>query len=241
MEQRGWDGRADPSFYSKRARRIMRLTGDVALGSIDSGKVSKGLAREGLKISTINRYLSVLAALGVPVSYRKAVGRRDRILSDEELERLDARVRLDPDEHCQALYGFLRDSGCRGLAEWERFDWTRCDFEGEIFELDSKKGGIEYRQVPMTVVTQRSLAWLYHNPAKITEGRWRAFWGRVRLSPRNVPYDLRHKFCTRLLSGGVAPPTVMLIMGHTNLEQTLEYFHQSPDALRDAALKLKSI
>ena len=237
-EQTRWNGRADPAYYSARSRRIIDLIGDQKVSKVDSAKVTAALLKEGLKVSTINRYLSVLAALGVPVSYTKEVGRRDRILSDDELARLDQRVRNDSDEHCKALYAFLRDSGCRGLAEWERFDWSRCDFENAIFELDSRKGGIRYRQVPMTDVSKQALAWMYHSNSRVSESQWRKFWQRVRLSKSNIPYDLRHKFCTRMLSKGVPPPTVMLIMGHNNLEQTLAYFHQSSEALRDVAAKL---
>jgi integrase len=59
--------------------------------------------------------------------------------------------------------------------------------------------------------------------------------GRADL-PRLRLHDLRHACATFLLASGVDPPTVMEILGHTTIRQTMDrYGHALPERIRAAA------
>ena len=236
-----WSVLQYPEYHSAKAARMSKILGPVRLAKVDPEAVTLRLFHDGLQNATINKYLSVLDGMGVPVTYLKVDAKEPRILTPIELERLDGFVRQDPvesEENYRAFYGLLRDSGCRGLKEFERFDWSKCDWENRVFTLTSLKGKRTDRQVPMTDTSYNALAWLYQDDRPLTSGGWRKFWLKVRLDSLNKPYDLRHTYCTRLLDAGNLPPTVMRIMGHSSLDMTMHYYHQSPSQLREAAASI---
>ncbi len=238
--QTTWARQRTRDYSAQRARHICKLLGNPRVSSIDPLETNTVLLASGIKAGTLNRYLRILKSLRVPVKYVEAARSEGQVLSEQQLSELDTRVRAHPDNLCAAFYAFLRDSGCRGLTEFRRFSWPSCDFSEGTFELTAYKGRQITRTVPMTDISRRALSWLYHDRTPITNSRWRKFWSQVRLDSRNVPYDLRHTYCTRLLDSGVSSATVMGIMGHTSIEQTESYYHQSPDALRRAAKALDS-
>ena len=60
--------------------------------------------------------------------------------------------------------------------------------------------------------------------------------------PRQRFHDLRHCAASLLLAGGVAPRTIMGILGHSQISLTMNtYAHLSPALERDAARALDSI
>ena len=234
-----------PSRARSRALRLLEHFGDFpvtaeALATKFSTEALKS-ARDAwsLQNSSMNRYIAVLDSMDFKVCYLPVhKDSRVKSLTSEQLKRLDARVRADTDLDCQAFYAFLRDTGCRGLTEFNRIQPQDIDWHNARVVLRSWKGGKKFgeamqRTVPLSDVALNALAWLANGP-KVTETRWRAFWQRVRLDASNVPYDLRHTFCTRLLDAGEPDSVVMAIMGHTNIAQTLHYKHLRPSALDSA-------
>ncbi len=229
---------------SARARRLLchvgsNMTVEGVQGFLD-GKWTSGLENLQrtwkLKNSSMNRYLATLDSMGFKVKYLPVPRSAKRAgLSAQDLAELDARVRGHPDADCQAIYAILRDTGCRGPVELDRVTLDDMDWiEGEV-TLRSYKGSEEQRarRVPLSDVAHQAFRWWFNSPPVSTH-RWRLFWADVRLNDDNVPYDLRHTFCTRLLECDVPVPTVMQIMGHSTMEQTLYYQHQRPSALQAA-------
>lgn len=51
-------------------------------------------------------------------------------------------------------------------------------------------------------------------------------------------HALRHTFASRLFMKGVDAPTVQKLMGHTKIDTTMIYTHQTQEHLRDAIEKL---
>lgn len=51
-------------------------------------------------------------------------------------------------------------------------------------------------------------------------------------------HDLRHTFCSQLVSEGVDIYTVMELAGHSSIKMTMRYAHLSPNQKRDAVEKL---
>lgn len=218
-------------------------------GYFDQATIEDMRTDWGIINSAMNRYIAVLDSMGFSVKYLPTPKTTEvRALTKEQMAQLDANVRADKDLDCQALYAILRDSGCRGLIEFDRVEPVHVSWDRAELELVSFKGGeCVTRIIPMTDNVVNGLAWLREDVndvryyfRRITESQWRSFWNRVRLSPTNVPYDLRHTFCTRLLDSNVPPPTVMQIMGHSNLDQTLHYMHQRPSALNAARVALQN-
>lgn len=52
------------------------------------------------------------------------------------------------------------------------------------------------------------------------------------------PHDLRHTFASRLFEKGVDAPSVQRLMGHSSIETTMIYTHQTSDHLKEAVGKL---
>ena len=45
-----------------------------------------------------------------------------------------------------------------------------------------------------------------------------------------TPHTLRHTFCTNLANAGLNPKALQYIMGHSNINMTLNYYaHATPD------------
>lgn len=238
-----WSHLQDSTRHHDRARRVLTLLGNIDDSSWHQEALVALLRADGLKDSSINRYLSVLDGLDYSVEYLRFKQAEPRTLTDIEVQSLDARVRAYPDaDACKAVYALLRDTGCRGLTEMARLDWTKVRWDKPTVTWESFKGSgddLKERTVPLTEVAFKALSWLYHNPPLPTHTEWRKFWLKVRLDDQNKPYDLRHTFCTRLLDKGIPPASVMKIMGHSDLSMTMRYYHQTPASLaaaRDALM-----
>jgi len=224
--------------FQRRIKTVANKLGNPRCSDIDPKRASDALAATGVRNTTVNRYATDLKKLGITLSRRARDQKVSAFLSGSALSELDSRVRADRDDHCKVIYCLMRDGGMRGLTEWRRFDWGRVNWSQKTFVLESRKGTLSYRIIPMTDRVFKALCWWYSNQENVSDSRWRAFWSRVRLGPENVPYDLRHTFCTRLLDAGVEVETVSRIMGHSSLDQTMEYVHTTPKTLRSAAYAL---
>lgn len=235
-----WRSVHDSDRHHRRATKIARAFPGLTPENFNQDDVVAFLQDHNtLQPSTLNKYLSVLSGLGFKVKFYREDPPEARILTEAELEQLDENVRQsDRADILKAMYALLRDSGCRGLAELRRLKPQDIDWSRKTFKLRSLKGarGEVVRTVPMTEVTERALAWWVgaKYPAWPTDGSWWSFWLSVRTDKYSKPYDLRHTFCTRLLSRDVAPITVQKIMGHAKLDQTMHYFHWTSEALENA-------
>jgi integrase len=237
-----WRKAKDAEGSVARVRKVIAALGDLDTTEYTSEALTALFDSWNLAPSSRNRYLGCLGSCGVSVRYCKVEPTEARVLTSQELEALDARVRAQDNPRCQAVYAILRDTGCRGDSELHRLQPSSVDWENRTVKLESFKGRHRVRTVPLSDIAYNALAWMYHEGWVMpTRGQWRSFWLRVRLDDQNKPYDLRHTFCTRLLDAGAPPVTVMRIMGHHNLEQTLHYFHQRSQALDDIRDQLNAV
>lgn len=240
IKKHNWDQWKTGNELRARAKRCLAILGDIPDHRWDQDVLVDVLKSRGLQPSTINRYLATMDSLDYPVNYLNVPKAEQRVLSEIELETLDDNVRaVDGWDDYKAFYGFLRDTGCRGIEEFNRLDWNEVDWGGRSCLLTAFKGKHVNRTVPLTDIALNSLKWLAHVDYDLDRDAWYRFWRMVRLDPDNKPYDLRHTFCTRLLDAGVAPQTVMHIMGHSDLRMTMEYYHLRPSTLAEAARLLQ--
>jgi integrase len=78
------------------------------------------------------------------------------------------------------------------------------------------------------------------NPSNVSK-RLHALLADAGLPPQRF-HDLRHCAASLLLAGGVAPRTIMGILGHSQISLTMNtYAHLSPALERDAANALDSV
>ena len=78
------------------------------------------------------------------------------------------------------------------------------------------------------------------NPSNVTH-RLQALLKDAR-QPRQRFHDLRHCSASLLLAGGVAPRTIMGILGHSQIALTMNtYAHLSPALERDAARAIDTV
>lgn len=103
-------------------------------------------------------------------------------------------------------------------------------FEWKLFR--QKKGLGEYLFIGSDLVKGNPI----HN--------LRILWKKVLLNAdiQNFRWhDLRHDFASQLVMAGVSILTVMKLMTHSRLDQTLRYAHLAPDQMQEAVKKLESL
>lgn len=246
-----WYGQKDAEGHYYRTGQILGMVGDVSVDSAAAlAAVAKGISKMPVSASRKNRLVSTGRGLGFDLKYHKTNPKRRRILNDFEMNSINEAIEDAEDTLCAAVTIFLRDTGCRGLEELSRIDLDRHVVWGEHVTLISYKGGHSERLVPLSEAADKALRWLYYEASRVhadgrrlievpSRPRWYKFWNTVRVDKGNVPYDLRHTFCTRLFDKNIEPPAIMKIMGHKKLEQTMEYYHLSPKMFTKVSLALK--
>lgn len=177
---------------------------------------------------------------------------RERILTGDEARRLlnAASPELRP-LLITALGTGLRRGEILGLK------FTELDFvRGSILISHSKSG--KPRKVPMSGTVAAALGavprrgeYVFHNPKtgrpiKDVKTAFRAACRRAKKNPADKKdpgitgfrfHDLRHTALTWMLRGGADIVTVSKIAGHSNIQMTAKYLHESGESMRLAVEK----
>jgi len=176
---------------------------------------------------------------------RYAERRCERFLSDEELRRLGAALRLAEIENplAAALVRLLILTGCR-QSEIRTLRWQAYR-EGHLHLADGKSGP---RTVWLSSPARRLLDRLPRNgpfafPASRHEGPMCTetlyrFWRPLRQAaglPGLRLHDLRHSYASFALRRGETVPTIGRLLGHRDPTTTLRYTHHDERAVREAA------
>ncbi|WPL15046.1 Tyrosine recombinase XerC [Thiorhodovibrio litoralis] len=171
--------------------------------------------------------------------------RRDRYLSQEEMDRLFRELEKSEAPVLRYIVAFLLLTGARKnevlQARWEDFD-----FETGLWRIPLTKRQ-ERRFVPLSdgamallseVPRYPHVPWVFPNPA--TERPFRQIyygWDTVRRRaglPDVRIHDLRHSFASMLINAGRSLYEVQQLLGHTQIKTTQRYAHLAPDTLRAA-------
>lgn len=177
-----------------------------------------------------------------------------RFLTIEECRKfLDA----CPSELYPAYFTFLH-TGMR-KAELEHIQWENVDFKRRIIEIRGKgnwqpKTG--QREIPMSSDLFEILLELKKLSKDVSKtayvfniresGHSHNRLRRELIKIANIAeienltmiHTLRHTFASNLVMKGVDLPTVMKLMGHSDIQTTMIYAHLAPDHLADAVNKL---
>lgn len=212
--------------------------------------------------ATINHHLATLSMIFKLAHQRGGVAmkpvlgikqarrvRKRWVKEEEELVQLKL-LKQWGKEDASDWYKLLMDSGMRPT-ETKDMTGAWCDFRdgGTIHVLISKTdSGI--RSIPMTkrvreVLERRCLTYKH---GKLFPASWETFtnqWDETRkvmglTEDRDfVPYCLRHTFATRLLQRGEDLEVVSKLMGHSSLDQTMEYAKLAAAKFVDAIRRLE--
>lgn len=244
--------------------RIWRKTTPVARNGSLPEKVNPKAVSQGAKSYTVNfevRALRTIFNFGIkgrylevnPVKGMKFLKTDDskqrRFLSDAECELL---LKNCSEEEYPIFATFL-NTGMR-RAELVNLEWNDIDFKQGVIKIRRKsfwtpKSG--EREIPMNDTMDQLLSTIPQksdfvfcnkkgeksNPDSIRM-QLREIAERAKIKNLTEIHALRHTFASRLIQKGVDLPSVQKLMGHTNIQTTMIYSHQTTDHLRNAISKI---
>lgn len=177
-----------------------------------------------------------------------------RFLSKRECQRL---LKACPDSLYPIYFTFL-NSGMR-KAELENLEWDDIDFKRRKIKIRGKefwqpKTG--EREIPINQALKELLTRLKQENNKGLQSNFvfpHQDGSRIRVKLREKLIEiakqaevedltkihtLRHTFASHLVMSGVDLPTVMKLMGHSDIQTTMIYAHLAPDHLAEAVDRL---
>jgi integrase len=247
--------------------KAWRKSVPVAKNGGNPERVKKpGAVRKGAKSYTVNfelttfktmfilavkwKYLETSPAEGVK-QLKAEDSKPRRFLTDAECERL---LRACEPEYYPIFFTLIH-TGMR-KAEILNLEWSDLDFKKRIIKIRRKSFWVPKtgeREIPMSEavaaalesVTKQSRFVFPDKDGEVLKPNFlRA--QLIRIAQNAGIYDLtevhalRHTFASRLLMKNVDLPTVQKLMGHSAIETTLIYSHQTTDHLREAVEKLSA-
>ncbi|MEX0279855.1 MAG: tyrosine-type recombinase/integrase [Arenibacterium sp.] len=176
--------------------------------------------------------------------------KRDRWLSDQELERLMAALAAHPNQIAADAIKLQLLTGAR-IGEILNAKWTDFDLERRVWTKPSHHTKQKRREhLPLSTVACELLIkmqedrgelsnWLFpgrspDSPYKDLKAFWRSVTKTADLKDYRI-HDNRHTHASHLVSSGLSLPIVGRLLGHTNPSTTQRYAHLSDDPLRQAA------
>jgi len=226
--------------------------------------VKKGSIKKGAKSYTVNFELSsIRTALGLAVKWgyleknpasgikqlKPEDSKERRFLTEGECERLLAHA---SPEYYPIFFTFLHTGMRKG--ELVNLQWRDVDFARKVIQIRRKSFWVPKtgeRELPMSEEVLRVLNGLPKRGEFVFTNK-----KGHKLLPNSVRYELvrtaeraqipsltevhalRHTFASHMLMSGVDLPTVQKLMGHTRIETTMVYTHQTTDHLKEAMEKL---
>jgi integrase len=234
--------------------RISKLLQDLSRGD-ESHRELKG--------ATVNRYHSLLSSIfrnavreglcrvnplaSGSVPWKKESGIHVRFLKPDEQRRLLRVIGKEcPKKALEVELAILS-----GMRRSEQFNarWNQWQIREGVLSVTGKTGA---REVQLNRAAGRCLARLRRRAPKdqifITPERNqgeidRRLWFERAVKKAGLPafryHDMRHTFCSRLVSAGVPLLEVKELAGHASYRTTLRYAHLGPDAGKRAVEKVK--
>ncbi len=170
-------------------------------------------------------------------------GRRERILTPEEIHRLLAACT----DHSRPFVLLALNTGMR-RGEILELIWDRVDVEQGVITLTRTKSG-KGRRVPLNDLMRDTLRRLpRHGPYVFGGARpfgsiktaFLAACRRAGITGCRF-HDLRHTAATYMVLGGQDLATVQEILGHSTVTLTMRYTHPTPESKRRAVASLEAL
>jgi len=244
--------------------RIWRKNIPVSPNGSNPKRVKPQFVRKGARSYTVNfEVMSLKTMLNLAVKWghldsnpstgvkklKVEDSKKRRFLTETECERL--LVACDKETH--PIFFTLLYTGMR-KGELINLEWTDIDFTRDVIKIQRKAFWIPKageREIPMSRDVAETLQKLpKHSNFVFADKEGNSLshnWIRNELirivkkaGIQNLTevHALRHTFASRLLMKGVDLPTVQKLMGHTQIQTTMIYSHQTPEHLREAVERL---
>lgn len=219
--------------------------------SVRSLNIELELLRTILNYCMANGWLDKTPFMGSNLTGHKLIekskeNRRDRVMSDEEEQRL-LDVCINERAHLRGLIILAVDTGMR-RGELLKLEWGMVDFPARMLRLPAR---ITKTKKPRTVaLTRRNFDELERLHASCPDGQNLVFgitdnfkraWGTAKrmagIEGLNF-HDLRHSFITRANETGLSRDIVTKASGHSTLDAYERYVHAPDHILRMIAESL---
>ncbi len=230
----------------------------------DATTVKPQYCKQGAAMYTINfEVMTVKTMLNLAVKWKKLEAnpargikklktddsKKRRFLTDAECGKLlkASPLRLYP------IFFILLNTGMR-KGELINLEWKDIDFNRGMIKIQRKPFWVPKtgeREIPMSKKVLEVLKSLPRESDFVFTGK-----NGKTLAPNTLRtqlcviakkagiqdltevHALRHTFASRLFMKGIDAPTVQKLMGHTNIQTTMIYTHQTPEHMRNAVEKL---
>ena len=165
----------------------------------------------------------------------KIQNRRDRRVTPDELQRLEAEARPE----MRDLVQFALETGMR-RSELVNIQWSHARLDKRLLFIPHTKNGWA-RTIPLSLAAAEILERRYvevggDGPFQLTTNAVRLSWERLtrRAEVQDLRFhDLRHEAISRFFERGLRVPEVALISGHKDYRMLFRYTHLRPDDLVD--------
>jgi integrase len=247
--------------------RIAPKFGDVRLNKFTRHAVQQfhnELRDSGLAPATCDHHLKLIRqALNLAVEWDlleknpvakvklfNVDNRQERLMSDDELQRLMAVLATDRNQMVCSVIKFLLLSGCR-VSEALNGRWDAVNREQHTFSIEATNSKSKQRRaVPLSdgamavldqLGTEGKSEWLFtssHGGGAQRLTTITKSWQRIRLAAdlKHIRlHDLRHMAASAILNSGHSLYVVQKILGHSDPSVTQRYAHLSTATLQDAA------
>lgn len=175
--------------------------------------------------------------------------KKRRFLSDQECVRLLRYASKDD----YPIFATFLNTGMR-RAELVHLEWSDVDLKKRIIKIQKKPNWLPKsgeREIPINDALYEILKRLPDRGSFVFTNdkgnqvdpdliRLKLIETAKRAQIENLTelHALRHTFASQLIARGVDLPTVQKLMGHTNIQTTMIYTHQTTDHLQNAISKL---
>ncbi len=244
--------------------KTYRKTVKVAKNGTKSKNTKMGTVKEGAKSYTINFEIMTLKTMfNLAVKWRKlekspATGVKSLKVEDSKPRRFltegESRLLLEEaPKECYPIFFTFLATGMR-RAELVNLEWDDVNLKNRIIKIQRKsfwKPKTGEREIPINPELMVVLNKLHKKGNFVftdkTGGQINADWIREQLvktakkagiKKLTEVHALRHTFASQLNKLKVDAPTIQKLMGHSSIETTMIYVHQTTDQLRDAVKKL---
>ncbi|NHN38969.1 site-specific integrase [Pseudomaricurvus alcaniphilus] len=175
--------------------------------------------------------------------------KKERFLTKNEQNQLVNAIMSDANREIALLILFLLASGVRcGAARALRWDWVSMENCTVTIPPEASKNGksnvVYLNDTAMTVLEELNRAsrreWVFTNPrTKLPFVNITKAFKRI-LKAAGLPssiriHDLRHTYCSNILSANHSLATVQQLVHHSSYDTTLRYAKLSQDVLRNAS------
>lgn len=253
-----WSRNKDSETPIERMSVIQDILGDVYLDEIDSATITElqqTLFKRGIKVSTVNRYMSALRTV-LNLAMRQW-GVLDRVPHIQQFTEPKGRIRYLEIEEEEALLNYVRgygqpdyadlfatliDTGFR-FSELNCLKWDNVKFDQGMIHCWQNKGN-RPRTVPMTDRVHQILLARHQagkeDPFNLSYDYARYLFRRAQKS-MGLEHDkdfcihaLRHTYASRLVQNEVSLYVVKELLGHSSVTVTEKYAHLNDKSLREA-------